>query len=203
MRGRKVSLRLLRETPHLVQIPAKRHTAGFANSPQHPKLLTTSIVAIDLPRGATSSWPTATKIKDQGNETATQAHPCSDEVHDIDCSDGRDAGPAEHAEKIEEPERAENEGNPQGSTFVAHERASLVVAVQVLTGPAELANRIICYRKAKSSCAPFQSPVAQLRFRPTRAKHQIGLGRRQPLATACDGNPLHPSDLRRLAQFDV
>jgi hypothetical protein len=72
-------------------------------------LLTTPIVAIALPRGAASAWPTANKKEDQRDESATQAHSCSDDVHDIDCSDARDAGLAEHAEQTDEPERAENE----------------------------------------------------------------------------------------------
>jgi hypothetical protein len=90
------------------------------------------------------NWPTATQKKDQRDESATQAHSGSDEVHDIDSSDARDAGLAEHAEKTDEPERAENEGNPKGPTFVAHETASLVAADRVLTGPAEFTNSRLC-----------------------------------------------------------
>ena len=69
-------------------------------------------------------------------------------MHDIYGSDALDAGIAEHAEKTEQPERAENEGIPQGPTFVAHESARLVVAVRVLTGLAKFGNNIRRYLRS-------------------------------------------------------
>jgi hypothetical protein len=75
---------------------------------------------------------TKDKENDRRGESDTEEHSRSDEMHDIDSSDVRDAGLAEQAEKTEERERATNEGNTQEPTFFAHETASLVAAVGVL-----------------------------------------------------------------------
>jgi hypothetical protein len=53
-------------------------------------------------------------------------------MHDIDCSDVRDAGTVEQAENTHQRDKRENEGHPSGDTFVAHESAFFVEGVGVL-----------------------------------------------------------------------
>ena len=77
---------------------------------------------------------TKDKETDQCNKSHTEGHSCYDEMHDIEGSHVRDAGPAEQAEKTGERHYAETDDNQRMHTGVylfAHEMASFLAAVWV------------------------------------------------------------------------
>jgi hypothetical protein len=98
-----------------------------------------ALVAMALPKRATSVWTMVTKDKETGqhDKSGTESHSCHDEMHEIEGWDVRDGGPAEQAEKTEERHYAENDGDPRVHTCFAHETASLVAAVWVLAPEGE------------------------------------------------------------------